>query len=490
MHNVCSCEKKGESVKFIKGTRFIQEEHPELLKDESSLSGGNCQSAAWPKNTTEAAEYMKECFEDRVPLTISGARTGIAGGAVPMGGAVLSTDLLKGIHPTSVKTIIRVHAGETLDSIQEYCRTEKPGLFYPPDPTETTASIGGTIATNASGAASYRYGSTRKWIDRLKILLPSGTEITIKRGEYHFSRGKLSHPLLGVINLPELEKPQPAKNAAGLHIAPDMDLIDLFIGSEGKLGLILEADLILIEKPYAVASFAVFCDENQFWELRRDLVNANLPLRELEAMADPSLSFLSRNTGKTFPGQENWVLFTSIDVASEEDLDIALETLEMLLEEQGISPDSTWGGFDETERTRLKEFRHLLPETVNRIISGLSSKNSIIHKISTDTAVPPEQLREYYRTMKAVLEHSGVEHVVFGHSGQGHLHANLIPGDNSQLEKAEQAVEQIAAEAVNLGGTVSAEHGIGKLKAPLLKLMYSQKELDDMDLLIKSISSC
>ncbi len=490
MGNVYLCEKEGAPVKFTKGTRFIQEEHPELLKDESSLSGGNCQAAAWPENETEAAEFLKECCEDCVPLTISGARTGITGGAVPMGGAVLSTDLLKGILPTSRANIIRVRAGETLDSVQEYCKREKPGLFYPPDPTETTASTGGTIATNASGAASYRYGSTRKWIDRLSVLLPSGTDIIIKRGEYQFSRGKLCHPGLGTINLPELKKPQPIKNAAGLHIAPDMDLIDLFIGSEGKLGLILEADLILTEKPYAVASFAVFCDENQFWKLRRDLVNANLPLRELEAMADPSLSFLSRNTGKTFPGRGNWVLFTSIDVDSEENLDTALETLEMLLEELGISPDNTWGGFDEMERKRLKEFRHLLPETVNRIISGLSSKNSRIHKISTDTAVHPEQLREYYCTMKTILRNSGVEHVVFGHSGQGHLHANLIPEDNSQLEKAEQAVEQIAKEAVKLGGTVSAEHGTGKLKAPLLRLMYSQKELDGMDLLVKSISSC
>ncbi|MCD4707995.1 MAG: FAD-binding oxidoreductase [Candidatus Sabulitectum sp.] len=477
-------------MKSVKGTHFIQQEHPELLVDESALSGGSCQSAAWPENTTEATEYMKECFEDRVPLTISGARTGIAGGAVPIGGAVLSTDLLKGILPTSRENIIRVQAGETLDSVQEYCKTEKPCLFYPPDPTETTASIGGTVATDASGADSYKFGSTRKWIDRLKILLPSGTALTIKRGNYQFSSGKLRHPSLGLITLPKLEKPQPVKNAAGFHIAPNMDLIDLFIGSEGKLGLILEADLVLARKPYAIASFAVFCNENQFWKLRSDLINASLSLRELEAMADPSLSFLSRNTGKTFPGRGNWVLLTSIDVASEEELDTALEALEMLLEEHGISPDNTWGGFDEIERKRLKEFRHLLPETVNRVISGFSLKNSRIHKISTDTAVPPEQLMEYYETMRSVLENSEVEHVVFGHSGQGHLHANLIPNDNSQLEKAELAVEQIAAEAVKLGGTVSAEHGTGKLKVPLLRLMYSQKELDDMGLLEKSISSC
>lgn len=477
-------------MKSAKGTHFIQDQYPDLLKDESSLSGGNCQTAAWPANITESVEYLQECCEDRVPLTISGARTGIAGGAVPIGGAVLSTDQLKGIAPTSAANIIRVQAGETLDSIQEYCKSEKPDLFYPPDPTETTASIGGTIATDASGAASYRFGSTRNWINRLKIVLPSGTVITVKRGDYKFNQGKLRHPLLGLLDLPRLNKPQPVKNAAGLHIVPGMDLIDLFIGSEGKLGLILESDLILARKPHSVASFAVFCTEDQFWELREDLINSDLPLRELEVIAAPSLSFLSRNTEKTFPDHGNWVLFTSIDVSSEEDLDVTLETLEMLLDEQGISSDNTWGGFDEMEIKRLKEFRHLLPETVNRIISGLSAENNRIHKISTDTAVDPDLLRQYYGTMKSILEHTGVEHVVFGHSGQGHLHANLIPKNSNQLERSEKAVELIAAEAVKLGGTVSAEHGTGKLKAPLLRLMYSRQELGDMDRLVKEISNC
>ncbi|MEA3265674.1 MAG: FAD-binding oxidoreductase [Candidatus Fermentibacteria bacterium] len=477
-------------MRTIKGTHFIQREHPELLKDESSLSGGNCELAAWPGNQTEAAEYMKECLEDSVPITVSGARTGITGGAIPFGGAVVSTELLKGIQATPSPNIIRVQAGETLDSVQEYCKTEKPGMFYPPDPTETTASIGGTIATNASGAGSYRYGSTRNWIAGLKVLLLSGREINIKRGDYRFSRGKLKHPVLGTITLPELDKPQPEKNAAGLYILPDMDLIDLFIGSDGKLGLISSADLILSNKPHSVASFAVFCNEDQFWELRSELISSNLPMRELEAMAETCLPFLEKNTEESYPQSKGWVLFTSIDVASEEELDIILETLEMILEEKGISIDNTWGGFDEKERKRLKELRHLLPETVNRIISNNSSRNSLIHKVSTDTAVPPEKLEEYYGTMKSILLNTGLEYVIFGHSGQGHLHANLIPENSDQMSEALRAVELISIEAVKLGGTVSAEHGTGKLKAPLLRLMYSSRELNDMNLLIQSISSC
>ena len=476
-------------MKTIKGTHFISREHPELLRDESSLSGGNCQCAAWPRNESEAAGFFKECVEDRVQMTISGARTGIAGGAVPMGGAVLSTEKLLGISPTETPGKIRVMSGETLESVSDYCRTHMPEYFYPPDPTETTASIGGTIATDASGSSSYMYGSTRKWVDRIELVLPSGKIIWIKRGEYRFIHGRLTHPDLGILVLPLLSRPQPKKNAAGLYLQPEMDLIDLFIGSEGELGLILSADLILARKPFAVATLAIFCDEDQFWALRDDLMNTLLPVRELEAMVPPCLEFLDRNSEQTaYPEKGDWVLITSIEACSETDLDTVLEALSVMLEERGVSPDSTWGGFDQTERKKLKDFRHTLPETVNRIISGLSMKNPSIHKISTDTAVAPEKLRDYLGYMNRVLQDAKVEHVVFGHCGQGHLHANLIPKDRAELESSERAVELLAEQAVLLGGTVSAEHGTGKLKKHLLKLMYSENELRDTELLKRQIS--
>jgi len=477
-------------VKTVKGTRLIRNEYPDLLKDESSLSGGNCQLAAWPESLCDAASFIKECAEDTVPLTISGERTGITGGAVPMGGAVVSTNLMKGIRNTHKAHVITVGAGETLNSVLDFCTKEKPGFFYPPDPTETSASIGGTIATDASGAGSYLYGSTRNWISRIVMILPSGKQLEISRGDYFFRKGRLNHPVLGSVTLPSLSRPQPTKNAAGLYIKPDMDLVDLFIGSEGKLGLVAEADLILEKKPHAITSFAVFCSEKQFWELRNDLMNTKLRVRELEVLAEPCLSFLQKNTGQTFTETGDWVLVTSIEASSEEELDTVLESLDVLLEGRGVSPDNTWGGFDSVQRKKLKEFRHLVPETVNRIISTLSAGNRKIHKISTDTAVRPVDLQNYYAIMRKILEDSGVQYIVFGHSGQGHLHANLIPVDTEELEKAMKAVELIAAEAVNLGGTVSAEHGTGKLKAPLLKLMYSEQELSEMSLLVQDISLC
>jgi len=477
-------------MKTVRGTHYISREHPELLRDESSLSGGNCQAAAWPEDIQDSRTFLGECMDDQVPVTISGARTGITGGAVPMGGAVLSTERLRGIQMTDRPGIIRVMAGETIDSVGEYCRRNVPGFFYPPDPTEATASVGGTVATDASGSSGYRYGSTRRWINRITVVLPSGNELAVKRGEHKFNGLTLDHPLLGRLELPCIDRPRPSKNAAGLYIEPDMDLIDLFIGSEGRLGLILNADLILTAKPDCIASMAAFCDEKGFWALRDELLRTKMPVRELEAMTPPCLEFLGRNTGIPAHPPGEWVLITSIEASSEEDLDAVIETMAMLLEENGISSQDTWGGFDDAERARLKEFRHLLPETVNRLIADISSADSAIHKVSTDTAVPPELLRPYYGYMRSMLDDSGVEYVVFGHCGQGHLHANLIPTDTAGLAASETAMELIAARAVSLGGTVSAEHGTGKLKAPLLRMMYSRKELEQTDLLIKRICAC
>lgn len=470
-------------MKVITGTRRIADEYPDILRDESSLSGGSCQVAAWPESIEEVSGFLRECREDRVPVTVSGARTGVAGGAVPMGGALLCTERLRGLTQGEVPGTLKVMAGETIEGIRSYCRENLPDHFYPPDPTETTASVGGTLATDASGASSYRYGSTRHWVNAIDVVLPGGTQLKVRRGEHRFRKGRLSHPVLGKLQLPEMERPRFPKNAAGLFIEPGMDLIDLFIGSEGELGVICGAELRLGQKPYATASLAVFCTEDQFWELRNDLMGSSLPVRELEAMLPPCLDFLNENHGAFVHPPGDWVLITSIEAESEDDLDRILETLDVMLSERGVSPDSTWGGFDEAERERLREFRHGLPETVNRIVARNAAGNPSIHKISTDTAVPRELLREYHRQMIEVLQGTGVPHVVFGHAGQGHLHANLLPKNDDELEASERAVELLARRAVLLGGTVSAEHGTGRLKKHLLECMYSQKELQGMELL-------
>lgn len=470
-------------MKYLRGTKLISEQHPEILSDESSLKGGYCSEVYWPDFSEDIAPIIRKSYENKIQVTISGARTGITGAAVPFGGTVISTEKLKGLSETPIDTIITAKAGETIDSITEFCNKFKPDYFYPPDPTETTASIGGTIATDASGASSYLYGSTRNWINKITVILPSGKTLYVKRNEYFFNGNRMYHPILGTVELPILTNEPPPKNAAGLYIKPAMDLIDLFIGSEGNLGVITEAELILHKKPYSNVSFAVFGSEAQFWCLHNELLHSKLRVKELEVMASPCLQFLTKNTGRQFPDGD-WVLITTIELFSEDEIDSTLEIFDSILTKWGISSDSTWSALSSVERSNLKEFRHTLPETVNRIVASNSLKNPSIHKISTDTAVTPGELKLHYQFMQNKLSNSGIKFVVFGHAGQGHLHVNLLPTTKEELLIAEKISEAIATQAVQMGGTVSAEHGTGKLKDNLLAIMYSDIELNAIQKLL------
>ncbi|MCK4807870.1 MAG: FAD-binding oxidoreductase, partial [Candidatus Aegiribacteria sp.] len=150
-------------MRSVTGRKNVTEMCADLLQDESNLSGAWCEAAAWPENTDEAEEYIRECSRKGIPLTVSGGLTGIAGGALPEGGSVISALALKDIRLLDNGNIA-AGAGVTIEELNSFVSTNTNG-FYPPDPTEETASVGGTIATDASGADSYLYGSTRKWVD-------------------------------------------------------------------------------------------------------------------------------------------------------------------------------------------------------------------------------------------------------------------------------------------------------------------------------------
>jgi len=146
----------------------------------------------------------------------------------------------------------------------------------------------------------------------------------------------------------------------------------------------------------------------------------------------------------------------------------------------GLSGDATWAGLNEDDLQEMKRFRHLVPETVNTIIGRRKKDIPGLHKIGTDTAVPEGKLREFLSFARSAIEEESVEYVVFGHIGDNHLHINMLPGSLQELEKSEDLFLRIAGESVRLGGTVSAEHGIGRLKKHLLKIQFSEDELNAM----------
>src|SRR5688572_772024 len=243
-------------------TKTQLEEIQAYLTDASNMPGGYAEKLLVPETSDEIAAILREANGDKIPVTISGARTGTVGGAIPFGGYVISLERLnkiKSINRESMTAV--VEPGVILADFQKAVEAE--GLFYPPDPTEWSCQIGGTVATNASGARSFKYGATRQYVERLRVVLADGDVLPLTRGENRASEaGGVVLRVPGDkrigIRIPSYKRPKVTKNVSGYFNEPGMDVIDLFIGSEGTLGVITEINLSLLPKPQGFFSGIVF----------------------------------------------------------------------------------------------------------------------------------------------------------------------------------------------------------------------------------------
>src|SRR5438105_334637 len=213
------------------------------LIDTSGLRG-HAEKLFVPSSETELLEIIANAQRGSMPVTVAGARTGVTGGAIPQGGWIISLEKFRRLDISEGRAI--AGAGVSLEAIQEAASRAKQ--FYAPDPTERTASIGGNIATNASGSRSFRYGSTRKHVLALRVVLMDGRVLQVRRGD------KVDFAV------PEIPLPSTTKNTAGYLLAPAMDWVDLFVGSEGTLGIVTEAELQLLPKPADTLAGVVFFD--------------------------------------------------------------------------------------------------------------------------------------------------------------------------------------------------------------------------------------
>src|SRR5438132_11948356 len=250
-------------------TKSQPDEIQDYLSDASYVRGGHASGVIFPETGQEVAETLAGAAKDQTPVTVSGAGTGTVAGRVPFGGTVLATNKLD-----RIKSIVRdsaggraiVEAGVRLIDLQRAVESE--GLMYPPDPTERSCFLGGNVATNASGARTFRYGPTRNYVSRLKIALTTGELIDLRRGElYADAKGQISIPLPSGraihVQLPSYQMPQVRKHASGYFVTPGMDVIYLFIGSEGTLGVIVEIEVRLLLKPEGLLSGVVFFDSEE-----------------------------------------------------------------------------------------------------------------------------------------------------------------------------------------------------------------------------------
>ena len=411
---------------------------------------------------------------------------------MPFGGVVLATDRLNRVgeivKDESGCGRARVEAGVTLADFRR--AVEAQGLLYPPDPTEWSCYMGGSVATNASGARTFKYGPTRAYVRRLKIALATGDVLDLARGQVRADeKGRLTLELDGgrVIEaqLPSLRMPATRKHAAGYYVAPGMDALDLFVGSEGTLAVITEIEATLLPKPEGLLSGVVFFDDEERLlafvraararSLRTRAAGGpnDIDARALEYFDAEALGFLGERY-PLIPAAARGAIFFEQETAPRTEEELTGSWL-ALLEEHGALVDSSWFATEEKDQQRLREFRHALPVLVNEWLARRGQR-----KVSTDMAVPDEHFAEMLRFYRETLRASDLKYVIFGHIGDNHVHVNLLPRDDAEAARARELYLRFVRRAVALGGTISAEHGVGKLKREYLRELYGDGALREM----------
>lgn len=458
-----------------------------------------------------------EALAGGVAILPIGAQSSLTGGATPMGELVLSTSKMRRIVETTASHVT-VEAGLTIAELQEHLASV--GAWFPPAPTFTGACAGGVVATNAAGPATFKYGSTRDWVDGIVVVLADGTVLDLTRGEHHADGRRLDIPAgHGTIQVtvPSYAMPHVAKRSAGYFAAPGMDVIDLFIGSEGTLGVITQVTFrILSPAPQTALALIPCTSEAQALELAAALRagsiatwrtndNAGIDASAIEHMDRRSIDILrddgvdAKNNVKFPPGTE-LALLVQLELAAGMNAEAAYAQIEDALGEN--VPDTALGRFcrlldrmgllettelampgDRARAEQLVAIREGVPAGVNQRV-GVAKRDidARIEKTAADMVVPFERFGEMAAIYRKGFESRGLDFAIWGHLSDGNVHPNVIPRAFDDVPRGQEAILQFGREAARLGGCPLAEHGVGRspVKQELLRQLYGEAGIEEM----------
>ncbi len=406
---------------------------------DASNFPGQADQLFTPETESEVAAILKRASEQKIPVTVCGALTGLAGGASPSGGWALSLTRMRKLDVGKGRAV--VGPGVLLREVQSAAANS--GQFYAPDPTENTSSIGGNIAANSSGSRSFRYGATRRHVLSLRVAFMDGSIQTFHRGE------KID------FDVPKISLPHTTKHSAGYPLAPGMEWVDLIVGNEGTLGVVTEAELQFLPAPGERLGGVVFFPSEADALEAVDRWRPTPGLNMIEYIDQASLQMMDT------PHQA--ALMIEIEGDADIDMTSALE-------------NDSWFATSATDRERFRVFRHTLAEKANDRV-----RRTGFVKFGTDYAVPLDKNREMMAIYRRVLDaDSPGRYVIYGHIGDAHVHVNSFPETPDQFERGKEIMTDLARDAVKLGGTVGAEHGLGKRKAHLLEIQYPPDQIEAM----------
>lgn len=491
------------------------------LQDAAQFPGGHAAELYAPASEAQIAAVLRR---SAAVLPI-GAQSSLTGGATPMGDVLLSTVRLNGVDLIGVDRV-RVQAGVTIAALDEALR--QAGRSYPPAPTFTGAFVGGTIATNAAGARTFKYGTTRDWVAALTVVLPTGDVLDIERGKIRACADGYFELRLADrtarVDIPRYRMPALPKLSAGYFAAPEMDLIDLFIGSEGTLGVITAATLrVLPERPAACLALVPFAHRRPALDFVRRLRDAaiatwrnhdpsGIDVAAIEHLDARSLALvredgLDRANGVTLPDTASLALLVTLELPPGTSADRAFDEIGRV--QDPAAPDTPLvrfcgmlieaGVFDEVEiavpgdrsrQEQLLAIREGVPAAVNaRVARAQQTIDPRIEKTAADMIVPFDRFEALLDFYDAEFRRRGLDAAVWGHISDGNVHPNVIPRSLAEVEAGKAAILEFGRAAIRLGGAPLAEHGVGRslVKQQLLRMLYGDAGIEDMQRVKRAI---
>ena len=404
---------------------------------------------ARPSCREETVEVIKEAFAARIPITTAGGQSSTTGASITDAGLLLSLRALAGPIVVNPETrTVRVDAGVIMADVRR--AAAEHGLLFALDPTsEEECTVGGAVACNASGARSLRYGPTRPHVQALTVAMVNGDVVEFRR--------------------PALEK-----NTVGFALAHDP--VDWFVGSEGTLGIVLSTEFSLLPLPVHSLGLAIpFSSEADALAFvaaaRRSLL---VHPRCLEYFDELALTIARESEGSAAPGTAGSCMVYAEETGSDTDPDAELPLDAWLELAEAHAADTSDIRVYDSEPALLtaRKLRHAVPSTMNE--RGARFRAAGGRKVSTDWAVPYALLATVLNKARAHAHAAGIEQAVaYGHAGNGHPHQNFIARDAQELTRIEGVVVATLHDVLAVGGTVAAEHGIGKLKRKWLPLQMS-----------------
>lgn len=397
-----------------------------------------------PRTVEETSQILALCNKYKIPVIPRGGGTSLTGGPVPLAGSVVLSMLrMDRILEVSIEdNYALVEAGVRLGQLNEYLK-KNYNYFFPPDPASSVAAtVGGVIANDSSGLTGVRYGSVKNWVLGLEVVLPNGNILRLGNKTLKYRVG--------------------------------YDLVSLFVGSEGTLGVITKAYLKIWPRPENILRFLIYLDEiSKVGEVIVRLKKSRFALTSAEFIDKSYIDILKKIENLEAPEKGNYALIIDIECPKESVKRTVDNVLNIL---NPLNPVEIQYSDD--------------PETIeelNRVRKGAGSvllymrKKSTETTITSDIIVPPSQLPSFLLALKNKIREYGMLAPMLGHIGEGNIHVDVFcdVSDKEDLSRAMKLLHEMGKMALEYGGSVSAEHGIGLEKRDLLVEEYKFRKSEE-----------